>query len=205
MSLAFPLSPPTSRGPRRVTIEALSAVGISESPFTFEQQAYVHQGERWGLEFELGSMNRDEGEEWAAFITSLNGREGTFLMGDPLGAAPRGTWAGAPKVLGAHAAGVKSIAMDGFSVGATVKAGDWFQRGSGASTHLYKVMQDATADGSGLLTLELWPRLRVALVDNDTFTTSSAKGIWRLTDNSRRWTLDDVRIGGIVVGAAEVL
>src|SRR5262245_23259769 len=122
MALSFPLSPPTSRGPRRIVIEAFSTVGMSVSPFTQEQQVYVNQGELWGLQFELGGMNRAEGEEWAAFLTALNGREGTFLMGDPLGAAPRGTWAGSPKVLGAHAAGVKTIAMDGFTAAATVKA-----------------------------------------------------------------------------------
>jgi hypothetical protein len=108
-------------------------------------------------------------------------------------------------VLGAHAARVKTIAMDGFSAAATVKAGDWFQIGSGANTHLHKVVQDATADGSGLLTLEIWPRTRAALADNDTFVTSSAKGIWRLAENSRRWTLEDVRIGGIAVAAIEAL
>lgn len=205
MALTFPLNPPTVRGPRRVTIEPVSVIGVSESPFTFEQQVFVHQGERWGMEFEMGSLNRAEGEEWAAFITALNGREGTFLMGDPLGTAPRGTWAGAPKVLGAHAAGVKSIAMDGFTGGATVKAGDWFQIGSGSSAHLHKIVQDATADGGGLATLEIWPRTRAALADNDTFVTSSAKGIWRLAENARRWTLEDVRIGGIVVAAIEAL
>ena len=126
-------------------------------------------------------------------------------MGDSLGTNPRGTWAGSPKVLGAHAVGVKSIAMDGFSAAATVKAGDWFQIGSGSTTHLHKVVQDGTADGSGLLTIEVWPRTRAALLDNDTFTISSAKGIWRLANNSRRWTIEDMRFGGIVVGAVEAL
>ena len=122
-------------------------------------------------------------------ILALNGREGTFTMGDPVNVAPRGTWAGSPKVVGPLAVGVKSIPMDGFSASATVKAGDWFQTGSGASTHLHKIVQDATADGSGLATLEIWPRTRAALVDNATFTTASPKGLWRLVDNGRNWSI----------------
>ena len=202
MALTFPLSLP-SVGLRTILFRARSVVGLSESPFTLEQQLYEHQGEGWGADVTLPKMRRPDAEPWVAFLLGLRGIAGTFLMGDPVNTSPRGTWAGAPKVLGAHAARVATIAMDGFSAAATVKAGDWFQTGSGSLTHLHKVVQDATADGAGLLTLEIWPRTRAALADNDTFVTSSPKGLWRLTTNEREWSLELAQLYGIRFSCVE--
>ncbi|HVL35862.1 MAG TPA: hypothetical protein VM489_09355, partial [Burkholderiales bacterium] len=148
MALAYPLAMP-ARGPRRIGIYPVSAAGASVSPFTFAQQTYVHQGERWEAELELGDMDRDAGEEWAAFLCALNGMQGTLLLGDPLGATPRGAWAGSPLVSGSHAAGVKTLALKGLTAATTGKAGDWIQFGSGSSARLHKVVQDFAADGSG--------------------------------------------------------
>jgi hypothetical protein len=195
MTISYPVTLPTTRVPRSIRFIGRAVVGLSVSPFTQEQQAYEHQGQCWYWNVSFGEMNRADAEALVGFLLSLNGRLGTFTMGDPMGATPRGTWAGAPKVLGSHAAGVNSIAMDGFTAAATVKAGDYIQRGSGASTHLHKVTVDATANGSGLLTLDIWPRLRAALIDNDTFTTSNTVGLFRLTSNDMAWDINDVRYG----------
>jgi len=187
MTISYPLVLPSGNRVREIAIRPMSAVSSTRSPFTFEQQVYVHQGQMWQASVALIPMKRVDAAPWRAFFLALNIREGTFLMGQPVETGPQGTWAGAPKVLGAHAAGVMSIAMDGFSAGATVKGGDQFQTGSGATAHLHEVSQDATADGSGLLTLEIWPRLRAALADNDTFVTSSPKGLWRLDMDEAEW------------------
>jgi len=204
MALTYPLSLPAGQAVRRIAIQSRSTVGFSESPFTYEQQIFAHPGESWTAQVELKPMLRADAEAWVAFLLALNGRQGTFLMGDPVNVLPRGTWAGAPKVLGSHAAGVKSIAMDGFGVGATVKAGDWFQSGSGASSHLHKVVQDATADGSGLLTLEIWPRTRAALADNDTFVTTAPLGLWRLSQNGG-WSFELAQVYGLGFECIEAL
>jgi len=187
MTISYPLNLPSGNRVREIAIRPASVVGASRSPFTFEQQVYVHQGQMWQASVALIPMKRVDAAPWRAFFLALNIREGTFLMGQPVETDPQGTWAGTPKVFGAHAAGVTSIAMDGFSAGATVKGGDQFQTGSGSSAHLHEVAQDATADGSGLLTLEIWPRLRAALADNDTFVTSSPKGLWRLDMDEAEW------------------
>jgi len=187
MTISYPLNLPSGNRVREIAIRPASVVGASRSPFTFEQQVYVHQGQMWQASVALIPMKRVDAAPWRAFFLALNIREGTFLMGQPVETDPQGTWAGTPKVFGAHAAGVTSIAMDGFSAGATVKGGDQFQTGSGSSAHLHEVAQDATADGSGLLTLEIWPPLRAALADDATFVTSSPKGLWRLDMDEAEW------------------
>lgn len=197
MAITYPLSMPPTRGLRSLTIQPVSMVGLSMSPFTFAQQIFVHQGEMFAGSFEVGEMNRDDGEEYAAFLTALRGREGTFLLGDPLGAAPRGTWS-APLVNGASQAGYV-MNIDGMGAGATGKKGDWFQLGSGATTQLYKLTLDFTANGSGQASIDFWPALRGSPADNAPLTLLGAKGIFRLSQNRRSWTLQDVRYGGISV------
>ncbi len=205
MALSYPLALPTVNVARRIAIRGRSVVGESVSPFTLSQQHYVHQGQCWLADVQLPAMKRADAEEWIGFLLALNGKQGTFLMGEPVNTSPRGTWAGSPKVLGAHATGVTSIAMDGYSVGATVKRGDWFQTGTGSSTHLHKLTQDATADGSGLLTLEVFPRTRAALADNDTFDISSPQGLWRLMENETEWSIDLAQIYGVAFSCVEAL
>lgn len=206
MALSYPLDLPSVLGFAEFEITANAMVGESASPFTGGQQTYVWSGDFWQASMRLpDDMSRANAEEWIGWLVSLNGREGSFLAGDPLGATPRGTWAGSPAVKGAHAAGVKTVSMDGFSVGATGKRGDWLQAGSGSSARLYKVVKDFTADGSGEATVEIWPRTRAALADNATFTTTAAKGLWKLAINGVPWTIRDVRIGGIVIPVVEDL
>lgn len=195
MTISFPLSLPSVGGIRQITFRPLSMVGLSESPFTFEQQAYVHQGERWAADVVLSGMNRANAEEWIGFLLALNGREGYFLLGDPAGTAARGTWAGgSPLVNGAGQTG-KTLAVDGLSAGATTKAGDWLQLGSGSSARLHKISQGGTANGSGQLTLDIWPRLRASPADNDAVTIASPQGVFRLASNERAWTIEDLRYG----------
>lgn len=194
MSLTYPLSLPAAWKVRRASLRPMSRVGASVSPFTSVQQTYVHAGECWRMDVQLAPMSRANAEDCIAVLLALNGMEGSVLMPAPGNTGVRGTWAGSPKVLGAHSAGVRTIAMDGFDPGATVKAGDWFQIGSGSASHLHKAVQNATADGSGLLNLEIFPRTRAALADNDTLVTTSPVGLWMLASNDQQW---DVELAGI--------
>src|SRR3989304_6192335 len=152
MALTFPLALPTSTA-RRIKVRAHSTVGLQASPFTREQTTYVHQGEVWSIDVQYPPLARANAEDVIGVLVGLNGMEGTFTAGQSGYTTPRGTWAGSPKVLRAHAAGGKSIAMDGFSAGATVKRGGWLQTGSGSSAHLHKIGQDGAAAGTGRLTL----------------------------------------------------
>lgn len=205
MAISFPITLPVStRGAAEIVITPTGGGVASASPFTGEQQVYVHQREFWMLELILGEMNRADAEEWIGALISLNGQEGTFLVGDPMGASPRGTWA-TPLVMGASQTG-KVLNIDGMANGATIKRGDWFQLGSGSSTRLHKITKDTTANGSGQATIDFWPRLRASPGDNDPLTLVSTVGIWRLASpRGVPWAMRDVKYGGIVIPAIEAL
>jgi hypothetical protein len=84
MAITYPLTLPSSPLPRSVRLGANAAVAVSRSPFTFRQQTQVHGGEEWLLELDYDMMGRADAETLIGFLLSLNGREGTFLAGDPL-------------------------------------------------------------------------------------------------------------------------
>jgi hypothetical protein len=77
-------------GISEIELRAENTVGITQSPFTFRQQVFRYPGQRWTASVSIAPVNREFGEPWVAFLLALNGPAGTFLLGDPLGACPRG-------------------------------------------------------------------------------------------------------------------
>src|SRR5262245_35767645 len=118
MTISYPLDMPTlasgSRRPARIFMGARDVVGISESPFTMQQQVQVFTGGGLGLECTLPSQNRAEADPWIAFLLALQGVYGTFRYGDPFKATPRGSAPGTPVVNGAGQVG-RSLATSGWT------------------------------------------------------------------------------------------
>jgi hypothetical protein len=209
MAETYPLSFPTHTGVASVEITATDVVAVSESPFTFSQQVVRHAGARWSASIRIPAVKRDDSEYWNAFLLRLRGRFGTFLLGDPNAATPRGTAssnAGTPLVSGASQTG-NELDIDGLPASQTgyLKAGDYIQLGSGSSARLYKVLQDADSNASGEATLNLWPDLRSSPSDNAPVVVSDAKGVFRLADNQAIWTINNAGFYSIAFTAVEAL
>jgi hypothetical protein len=207
MSLSYPLSLPGAWKIRRATMRARAVVGVSESPFTRSQQVYAHQGDQWALDVQLVPLDRADAEDCIALLTAMNGMEGTVLMPAPGNSGVRGSWAGAPVVSGAQAARIKSLPIKDAADGATFKAGDYFQLGSGSTATLHKVVQDMSVSGSptGFGTLEIWPRTRASLSDGAAITIVSPMGRWRLASNEQSWDIEIAQVYGITAAFVEDL
>lgn len=193
MAETYPLSLPTHTGIASVTWTSENTVAITESPFTYSQQVVKHAGQRWSGTFVLPRMNRDDADYWNAFLLRLDGSYGTFLLGDPLAATPRGSAAsspGTPVVNGGSQTG-NELSIDGLPVSATgyLKAGDYIQVGSGVSSRLHRVLQDVDTNASGEATLNLWPDLRTSPVDGSSIAVSNAKGVFRLSTSNTDYTI----------------
>jgi len=89
--ISYPLSTPTNIGIANITLSAENAVAISQSPFTYQQQVVAHPGQRWAASISLPPMKRQDAEYWVAFLLSLKGQIGTFLLGDPNCVAAQGS------------------------------------------------------------------------------------------------------------------
>lgn len=206
MAISYPLTLPSHTGIRSIEFRAVNTVGVSQSPFTYSQQVVAHSGQRWEVDISLPAMKRADAEQWVAWLVSLRGQLGTFTLGDPIGATPRGSAGGTPVVNGASQTG-GTLVIDGCTADQTgwLKAGDYIQLGSGTTATLHKVLQDANSDGSGNVTLDIWPYIRNSPADNSTVVTSNAVGNFRLSGNQQAWSVNEASFYGLTFGAVEVI
>lgn len=205
MPVSYPITLPSSPTLRGITIRKRSVVGMDSSPFTLQQQSYAWRGQLWLASCRLPPMARASAEAWVAALVSLNGQEGSFLLGDTANTSPRGAGTGTPLVKGGGQTGY-DLVTDGWTAGVTgiLKAGDWLQLGSGSTAHLYKVMSDANSNGSGEATLTLWPALRSSPADNAALVVSSPKGRFMLAQDVE-WDIDEMKVYGLSFEAMEDL
>lgn len=180
MSISFPIDLPSFPAPRSITLTIVTNIGRARSPWTLATQKQKHKGQMWIAEINLPLMKREDAEPWQAFITSLNGPEGTFWLGKER--SPQGVAVGAPVVDGNDQVGGTLLTRGwGASVTGILKAGDYIQVGN----RLHKLNQDADSDSSGEAALEIWPDLRSpSPADGLAVITEDAKGLFELADNS---------------------
>jgi len=209
MAESYPLALPAHTGIAQIRLLARNVVGVSTSPFNLKQQVFRHPGQRWEADVTLPPLQRADAELWASFLLRLRGQQGTFLLGDPANATPRGTASatpGTPVVNGASQTG-DELNIDGLPTSETgyLKAGDYIQLGSGATATLHKVLEDVDSNASGEATLNLWPQVRTAPADNAAVTVSNAQGNFRLASNETMWDINSATLYGITFGAVEAL
>lgn len=209
MAITYPTALPNNTSIKSVNFRARSNIAVTQSPFTYKQQVMKFPGTSWEVDVQLKAMKRDEAEEWIAFFLSLNGQYGTFLMGDPNGATPRGSAAttpGTPLVLGANQSG-STLTVDGCPVSATgyLKKGDYIQIGTGSSSKLYKLLYDVDTDASGQALLTVYPELKVAPADNTPIIVSNCVGVFRLSSNETDWNIQTNLFYGLTFGAVEAI
>lgn len=208
MAESYPINLPNTNI-AKIRLIANNAVAISESPFTFSQQVYRHQGQSWEADISLPPMKRADAEAWISFILRLRGQFGTFLMGDPSSATPRGSAsvaAGTPVVNGASQTG-DFLNIDGLPINESgyLLAGDYIQLGSAATATLHKVLEDVNSDGLGAATLNLFPAVRIAPSDGAAITVTNCVGKFRLSGNETMWDVNESSIYGVTFGAVEAI
>lgn len=207
MTIQYPLTMPTEPGIARVTLRAANVVGVARSPFTGQQQVQRHQGQWWAAEIELPPLvGHDLSAPWVAFLLSLRGQYGTFLMGDPGKPQPRGVATGSPVVDGANQTGER-LTVRGFTanVSGILRAGDYIQLGSGGSARLHTVLLDADSDSTGRVTLDIWPRLRSSPANGSAVITRNPVGVWRLASSDTSWVREPALRVGLRFSAVEAL
>jgi len=209
MTISYPLNTPTNIGIANITLSAENAVAISQSPFTYQQQVVAHPGQRWAASISLPPMKRQDAEYWIAFLLSLKGQIGTFLLGDPNCVAAQGsasTTPGTPRVNGGGQTG-DTLIIDGLPINTTgyLLPGDYIQLGSGVTAYLYKVLTQVDSDASGNATLDLWPNLRISPGDNGLLVVANTKGRFRLKDNVTQWGINEISSYGITFDCVEAI
>lgn len=206
MAVSYPLSFPTISGVANITLGASNAVAISRSPFTYQAQTQSYGGQMWRASVIIPPLPRADAESWVAFLLKLKGQRGTFLMGDPAGKTGRGVLTGTPLVKGANQTG-PTLTIDGCGANVSnwIRTGDYIQLGSGSTARLYKCLNAETSDGTGTVTIDIWPDLRTSPADDATVVVSNTVGQWRLSSNQSDWDINDASFYGIQFDCEEAL
>lgn len=197
MALSYPLATPTSIGIESIELRAVNAVATSQSPFTYKQQIISHGGQRWEASVNIPSVHRDKAAQWKALLVGLKGSVGTFLLGDPDYATPRGTVSSCT-LTGNAGDDTVSVVMTG-----TLLAGDYIQLGSGSAAKLHQVLLDQDGDG----TIEIWPALRsdYTTEEEGAVIFNAPKGVFRLANNVTSWSINNASTYGISFEAVEAV
>ncbi len=192
MAITFPLSPPAALKVAKISITARTSIVKAQSPFTFQPQVQVNQGQAWMIEVSLPPLKRAEAEQVLAFLLAMNNGEGTFTLGHAAGATSRGTISGSPTCNGTQTARGTTLLLTGHS--GSLALGDWIQ----ISTNLYKVVQVNSGTS-----VEVFPALRSAYANGTAIVYTNAVGLWRLPKSETSWDIDNMRIYGIAFSAME--
>jgi len=194
----YPLTFPAEFKVQSSRFELDRVSGITKSPFSRAQQVQNYTGRQWVGEVTSVPLRFEDSGSVRSFMGQLQGFTGTFLYGDPdyLAAGPQGSAGGTPLVNGASQTGT-TLNIDGFPSSQTnvLRAGDYIQIGSGASSKLHMVVEDADSNGSGEVAAEIEPAILSAPADNTAITVTGAKGVFRMSGSPMiTWQSNKYRI-----------
>lgn len=201
------LTMPDSSCVADVVMSMTRVVGSTTSPYTLQDQNFKWPGEKWEASFNMPPiLNRAIANQWKAFGVKLEGRFGQFYFGDPSAKEPLGVGTGTPLVDGAGQNG-NTLNTKGWTPGVTgiLKAGDYIQVGTGTSSRLHMVVEDADSDTSGDAVLTIQPALRYSPADNLALNVNSPVGVFKMTSNTFSWSVRPGPIYTIGFQAEEVI
>jgi len=186
MPLAFP-----SVGIQNIQMRLKRAVAVSESPFSYDTQTYIHQGARWECEVTLPPLTYAEARSVEAFIVGLKGQSGTFTFGHPLHTSTATGNTNADALIRAE-----QISLGGTST--AVDAGTYLQLGD----YLYITTTSKTS-GVGLIGIQ--PPLRAAVSGGTAVDFTLPKSLWRMASNDVSWSTDTAAMFGFTFAFVEAL
>jgi hypothetical protein len=198
MAITFPLSAPATPGFRAIQWTPRTVVGMAQSPFTGAQQTYAHPGQWWEVSVTLPPMTDAQAGAWCGFFLALNGREGTFYLGDTIRKTRLGAVTGTLTVGSGAVANTTTLPIAGAT--GSFAVGDWIQVGTTSTSRLHRVTQVNSSSS-----VDVFPRLRSAYTNGTAITYASPKGLFRL-QGAVPWAYDARKIcDGLTFSAVEVV
>lgn len=176
------------------------------SEMTGASQDRVLGPPRWTLSIlQPAVLKPDEAGQWQSVLMQLRGRTNHLLAPDFSRLAPRGTMRGTMTLSADPALGATSISITAGAgqANTTLKAGDKLQIGTGLGTsQLVMVTADATANGSGVITVSVEPPLRVDFASGAAVTWDRASAYFKLAQSSTGWQFNPSVYGPLMTGMA---
>jgi len=147
MAIIYPLTPPSTPGPKILKLTANNAVGLVVSPFTWSSQVQQWPAEHWEMDVQLPEMAQSAAAPWVAFLTALRGQYGTCEVSDQSYGGARGVATGTPQINGSQSTQAVLLNTKGWTpnTAGILKAGDLLQLGANPNLLLYSEQFDNSA------------------------------------------------------------
>ena len=187
MAIVYPLDVPLQEF-SEVDVESVDINSLQTATFTGKERVQEFEGDYWVVNIRYRNLDQTLGRQMSAFIRSLRGSLGTFIVRFPGYTVPRGRAAGqpvSPLVDGNGQAGKRELKIKGASpdIEEWLLAGDIIQVGPPSRPHWHEVLTDVNTDGTGKATIDVWPSIRNA-IDNDPVVLNNPLGLCRLVSSN---------------------
>ncbi len=201
----YPLNHPSTPAFTNSSWRLVRSNGISESPFTGKQQVYEYDYALWEAEISLPPMLRSQAAAWCAFFMKLHGQRGTFLLGDPDAESAQGTITGSNTLSANASVGdfTLTISSGQNSITGIFKAGDYVQLGTAATSKLYMVVDDADSNSSGIVSVQIEPKVKTAVSSGGSVVVANPRALMRMSGDELGWSTDQVSKYGITFACKE--
>jgi hypothetical protein len=155
---------------------------VSAAPFGGSEQAVDLLNDRWLCSLALPPNKPSDAAQLEAFVAAMRGQTNVINLHHLMRPAPRGTMRGTLTLSAAASQGAATLSITGGSgqAGTTLLAGDML----GVGGLLVMVFSNATANGSGVITVTLANRLRTAQSSGAAVTWNQPTAPMRLLQNS---------------------
>ncbi|HXP07573.1 MAG TPA: hypothetical protein VN828_03715 [Acidobacteriaceae bacterium] len=193
---------PSSPGQRQVDWEGTNLVGELTNGFTGQQQIQNWNAGWLAATVTMPPLQRADAANWVAFLLQLQGPSGVFMFGDGLATQPLGTAQGMGVTVGINQ-GPNSFTTNGWTPSQTnlLLPGDYIQVGY----RLYRNMNMVSSDTGGNASISIWPPMRENPAAGTPIVTASPQGLFRLADNTQRWSESYLRTTGISFKVREAI
>ncbi len=143
-------------------------------------QTITRPGSRWGWSLTMPPMATEVRDDFEGWLVGLQGMRHRISTHDWKRPAPRGTCNLSGVTVNATAAArATQVQLTGCGNARTLLRGDWVGFSTG---QLCRVTADATANASGVMTVNIAPELRAALSSGNAVTLNKPTALYILTE-----------------------
>lgn len=179
-TLAFPTL--SRNAPTEINDWSLQAnTFVHESPPVGSIATIALPGALWGFTFTYRMLSLADRSILAGWLAKLGGRNGRFYCSHPSYRVPRGTARGTGTCLAA-AQFATALTITGLGANVTLLAGDFIEVGTAL---LVQVTDDAVADGTGQITVNIAPMLRAAVAGGASAALAAPRAQFRLLEDKQ--------------------
>lgn len=168
--------------PQAAVLRIITNGRNNASAETGVSQTVTRPGSKWGWSVTMPAMPDALREDFEGWLAGLSGQEHRIQTHDWKRPVPRGTCNLSGVTLNSSAAQfATSVTLTGCGASKTLLRGDWIGFASG---QLCRVVADATANGSGVMTVSFRHALRSALSSGGAVTLDKPTALYILSDTT---------------------